>query len=322
MRLAIMLEPQLGLDYDDQLAVAQAAERLGFDGLFRSDHYGADAGGPEPGSTDAWAVLAGLTRETRSLRLGVLVSPVTFRPAGNLAKVVATVAGMAGARGSVPRVELGMGTGWMESEHRAHGFPFEDLDTRFRRLEEQLAVVRGLWDPDENPFSYDGEFERLENAWFAPKPDPPPRLIVGGKGTRRTPVLAARYADEWNTVLAPPGRCAELRAALDDACARERREPIPLSLMTPAIVGRTREEVRDRAARLLQRVGSERSPDDHLDHVAEIGVAGTPDEAVARLAAYADAGIDRVMLQHMVVDDEAMLELVAEAVLPRVAPAA
>jgi alkanesulfonate monooxygenase SsuD/methylene tetrahydromethanopterin reductase-like flavin-dependent oxidoreductase (luciferase family) len=320
MRLAVMLEPQFGLTYEQQLTVARDAERLGFDALFRSDHYGADTGGPEPGSTDAWAVLAGLARETRSIRLGVLVTPVTFRPAGNLAKVVATVVEMAGARGDLPRIELGMGTGWMESEHRAHGFPFEDVATRFRRLEEHLRIVRGLWDPDAEPFSFAGEFERLEGSHFAPRPDPPPRLLVGGKGPRRTPALAARYADEWNTMMVPPERCAELRQALDDACAEQRHEPIPLSLMTPALVGRTHAEVRDRAARLVTQLGSPRSPDEHLARVAEIGVAGTPDEAVARLEAYAVAGVDRVMLQHLLVDDAEMLELVAEEVMPHVAP--
>jgi alkanesulfonate monooxygenase SsuD/methylene tetrahydromethanopterin reductase-like flavin-dependent oxidoreductase (luciferase family) len=320
MRLAVMLEPQLGLSYGDQLAVARAAQRLGFDALFRSDHYGSDTGGAEPGSTDAWAVLAGLARETDAVGLGVLVSPVTFRRAGNLAKVAATVAAMAGSRGTAPRIELGMGTGWMESEHRAHGFPFEDVDTRFRRLEEHLRVVRGLWDPAQEPFSFRGEFEHLEDACFAPRPDPPPRLLVGGKGPRRTPLLAARYADEWNTMLAPPERCAELRAVLDAASAEARREPIPLSLMAPAVVGRTRDEVRQRAARLLERLGTGRTPDDHLARIVEVGVAGTPDDAVERLGAYAEAGVDRVMLQHLLVDDERMLELVAQAVLPRVTP--
>ncbi len=317
MRLAIMLEPQFGLTYDDQLAVARTAERLGFDAVFRSDHYGADAGDAEPGSTDAWAALAGLARDTRAIGLGVLVTPVTFRPAGNLAKVVATVAEMAGTRDGASRIELGLGTGWMESEHRQHGFPFEALDARFRRLEEHLQVLRGLWDPDVERFSFDGEFEQLHDARFVPVPEPRPRLIVGGVGPRRTPALAARYADEWNTMLLGPERCRELRAALDAACAAAERAPIPLSLMTPALVGRTDDEVRDRAARLLERLGSPRTVDDYLARLAEVGVAGTPDAAVARLGAYAEAGIDRVMLQHLAHDDDALLELVADAVLPR-----
>lgn len=317
MRLAIMLEPQFGLTYDDQLAVARQAERLGYDALFRSDHYGADRGEDEPGSTDAWAVLAGLARETTTLRLGTLVSPVTFRHAGNLAKVAATVAEMAGTRDGASRIELGMGTGWMEREHDAHGFAFGTLDTRFRRLEEHLQVVRGLWDPDAHPFTFAGEFEQVRDAYFVPVPDPAPRILIGGKGRRRTPALAARYADEQNTMMLPPAECADLRAILDVACADAGRDPIPLSLMTPVLVGRTRDEVLERAARLLEALGSDRDPDDYVARVGEVGIAGTPDEAVERLRDYEQAGVDRVMAQHLLVDDDAMLDLVADAVLPQ-----
>lgn len=318
MRLAVMLEPQFGLTYDEQLGVARDAERLGFHALYRSDHYGAGGDGDEPGSTDAWAVLAGLARETSTLRLGTLVSPATFRRAGNLAKVVATVAEMAGAHpAGTSRVDLGMGTGWMEREHTTHGFPFGTLAERFRRLEEQLQVVRGLWDPTAQPFTFAGAFEHVEDARSAPAPDPVPRVVLGGMGPRRTPRLAARYAEEWNTMLATPDDCAARRAALDEACAAEGRDPIPLTLMTPGLVGRSTDEVRARAARVLERLGRDADAGGYLARVAEIGLAGTPDAVVDRLGAYADAGVESVMLQHLAVDDTDMVELIADAVLPR-----
>jgi alkanesulfonate monooxygenase SsuD/methylene tetrahydromethanopterin reductase-like flavin-dependent oxidoreductase (luciferase family) len=158
MRLSVMIEPQEGLSYDQILAVARRAEAVGFAGFYRSDHYSSVADRVGIGSTDAWATLAGLARETSTIALGTMVTPVTFRPAGNLAKVVATVAEMAGTVDGQPRVHLGMGTGLLETEHRQHGFPFEDLATRFRRLDEHLQVVHGLWDPQRDPFSFDGEF--------------------------------------------------------------------------------------------------------------------------------------------------------------------
>ena len=312
-----MLEPQFGLTYADQLAAAREAERLGFDALFRSDHYGADAGADEPGSTDAWAALAGLARETTTIGLGTLVTPATFRPAGVLAKTAATVSDMAGVRSDgAPRLEVGLGTGWMESEHRAHGFAFGAWDERFRRLEEHLQVVHGLWDPGASPFSFDGEFEQLQDAVFAPTPAPRPRIIVGGKGPRRTPALAARHADELNVIMLSPEDCAARRATLD-ARADESGRPAPsLSLMTPALVGRTHAEVRDRAGRLLSWMGSSRSVDDYLERLAEIGITGTPDEAVARLRAYAEAGVERVMLQHLLHADHDHLAVLAQDVAP------
>lgn len=317
MRLAIMIEPQFGLSYLDQLAVAQEAERLGFDALFRSDHYGANAGEQEPGSTDAWAALAGLARETRRIGLGTLVSPATFRPAAVLAKSAATVAEMAGARpDGHSRLELGMGTGWMESEHRAHGFPFGDWDTRFRRLEEQLQVVRGLLDPDASPFSFAGEHEHLEEAVFAPTPEPAPRLLVGGKGPRRTPALAAQHADELNVIMLAPEDCAERRATLDARAAELGRPAPSLSLMTPVLVGRTQEEVHERAGRLLSWMGSSRTVEEYLGRLAEIGITGTPDQAVDRLRAYRDAGVERVMLQHLLHADHDHLAVLAHDVAP------
>ena len=319
MRLYVMLEPQEGLRYDDILAVARRAEAVGLDGLYRSDHYTSVAAGQVLASTDAWATLAGLARETERISLGTLVSPVTFRPAGNLAKVVATVAEMAGTVAGAPRVHLGLGTGWLEVEHRMHGFPFEDTATRFRRLSEQLQVVRGLWDPTAHPFSFDGEFERLADAEFVPVPQPRPRLIVGGSGRRRTPALAARHADEMNTPFQSPEACVRLRTALDRACESEGRDPasVAFSLMTGCLVGADRAEFRRRAARLHGRVGAAHGLDEWLDGLATEWVLGTPEQAADRLARLRDAGVQAVMLQQRLHDDLDMLDLVAREVAPR-----
>jgi alkanesulfonate monooxygenase SsuD/methylene tetrahydromethanopterin reductase-like flavin-dependent oxidoreductase (luciferase family) len=318
MRLSMMLEPQEGLSYAQQRAVARHAEALGFAGFYRSDHYSsvADRGGVA--STDAWATLAGLARETERITLGTMVSPVTFRPAGNLAKVVATVAEMAGTVDGQPRVHLGMGTGWLETEHRQHGFPFEDIATRFRRLEEHLAVVRGLWDPQRDPFAFDGEFVTIDRARFAATPDPRPRLIVGGSGKRKTPRLAARYADEMNTAFKSPAACRELRQALDAACEEQDRDPasVPLTLMTGCIVGASHDDFKARAQRLHAAVGSG-DLGTWLDELRGEWVLGDPEEAAEHLGALADAGITGVLLQHQDPDDLAMLDAVMSEIAPR-----
>jgi alkanesulfonate monooxygenase SsuD/methylene tetrahydromethanopterin reductase-like flavin-dependent oxidoreductase (luciferase family) len=319
LRLHVMLEPQEALSYEGLLAVAQRAEQLGFDGLSRSDHYKSVVGADHLGSTDAWATLAGLARETRRLQLGTMVSPATFRPAANLAKVVATVTEMVGvAEDGTARVELGMGTGWLESEHRQHGFPFEELDTRFRRLEEHLAVITGLWDAGEQPFTFTGEFEQLEEARFVPAPVPRPKLIVGGAGPRRTPRLVARYADELNTIFSGPEQCAEMRSALDRACQEEGRDPstVGFSLMTGCLVGTDAEEVRWRAGRLQDVSGDTRSVDEYVADLSQAWVVGTPEQARQRLNDLADSGVQRVLLQHQLPDDLAMLDVVAQQIRP------
>lgn len=319
MELNVMLEPQEGLSYADILAVAQRAEALGFAGFYRSDHYTSVADRVGLASTDAWATLAGLAVQTSRLKLGVLVSPATFRPAGNLAKVVATVAEMAGTLDGGSRVELGLGTGWLEEEHRQFGFPFEDLGTRFRRLEEHLQVVRGLWDPAAAPFSFAGEFEHLEGARCAPVPDPRPRILLGGRGRRRTPRLAARYGDELNVTFPTPAFATELRAALDRACEEVGRDPddVAFSVMTGCLVGATPSEVTARARRLAEQSGDTRPADDYLAGLRGEWVIGTPEEAADHLGALADAGVQRIMLQHQLADDLDMLDVVMEEVAPR-----
>lgn len=316
----MMLEPQEGLDYDDLLAVARRVEATGLDGLYRSDHYSSVSGRAGLASTDAWATLAGLARDTEGIRLGTLVSPVTFRPAGNLAKVVATVAGMAGAGADGgSRIVLGMGTGWLETEHRQHGFPFEDVGVRFDRLEEHLAAVTALWDPQHDPVDQSGTHVRLEGAVFRPKPQPRPRLVVGGGGMRRTPGLAARYADELNNVFASPQRCAEQRAALDAACEQQGRDPasIGYSLMTGCLVGATQEEFRARVRRLQSENGDGRDIDSYLAELSEAWVLGTPERAADRLGALAESGVEAVMLQHQLPDDLDMIDVIATEVRAR-----
>ena len=318
MRLSIMLEPQEGLSYQHQLAVARRAQDTGFAGFYRSDHYSSVRGRGGVASTDAWAILAGLARETDRITLGTMVTPATFRPAGNLAKVVATVAEMAGTVDGQPRVHLGMGTGWLDTEHRQHGFPFEDIGTRFRRLEEHLAVVRGLWDPDQDPVDFDGEFVTIRQARFAATPRPRPRVIVGGSGRRRTPRLAARYADELNTVSQSPASCREMRAALDAACDEVGRDPatIPLTLMTGCVVGASHADFRQRAARVHAAIGSG-DLEAWLDDLAGTWVLGGPDQAVDRLGELAAAGVTGVLLQHQQPEDLDMLDAVMSEIAPR-----
>lgn len=318
MQLSVMLEPQEGLTYADILAVAQRAEAVGMDGMYRSDHYSTVSGGEAARSTDAWATLAGIARETKRIVIGSLVTPVTFRRAGNLAKVVATVAEMAGERDGQPRVHLGMGTGWLETEHRQHGFPFEEIGTRFRRLEEHLAVVRGLWDAEQRPFSFDGDFVAITDAHFTPAPQPRPRVIVGGTGKRTTPRLAATYADELNTVFAGPDGCAEMRSALDAACETADRDPatIPLTLMTGCIVGSDHDDYEQRARRAHAAHGSG-DFDEWIAGLADGWVLGAPEQAADRLGQLAGAGVTGVMLQHQLPQDLDMLDVVTSDIAPR-----
>lgn len=314
----MMLEPQEGMSYQQLLAVARRAEHLGFEGCYRSDHYSTVEGGDGLASTDAWATLAGLARETERIALGTLVSPVTFRPAGNLAKVVATVAEMAGGSNGRSRIHLGLGTGWLETEHRQHGFPFEDMATRFRRLGEHLQIIRGLWDPDADTFSFDGEFERLEEARFQPKPVPRPRIIVGGTGKVKTPRLAARHADELNVAFRSPEQCREARAALDRACEEDGRDPatIPLTLMTGCVVGADEADFRARARRLHER-SRQGTLEEWLAELEGSWILGAPEQALDRLGTLADAGVEAVMLQHQLFDDLDMLDAVAKGIATR-----
>jgi F420-dependent oxidoreductase-like protein len=309
MQLRIFTEPQQGASYDTLLAIARATEDGGFDAFFRSDHYMAIWAGRPPGPTDAWISLAGLARDTSRIRLGTLVSPVTFRLPGPLAIMVATVDAMSGGR-----AELGLGTGWYEAEHNAYGIPFPPFGERFAMLEEQVGIVLGLWQtPAGERYSHSGPRYTLTDSPALPKPvqSPNPPLIIGGTGPRRTPDLAARHADEFNL---PPFTATERgREQLErvrEACERAGRDPVTLRLSASLTVccGRDGDEVRRRAAAIGHEVEALRTT----------GLAGTPAEIVDRLGVYGDMGVSRVYLQVLDLDDLAHIELLAAEVLPQV----
>jgi F420-dependent oxidoreductase-like protein len=316
MRVCLMVEGQESVSWEQWVALAQACEAHGLDGLFRSDHYLSVDGHFERGSLDAWTTLAGLAAVTSTLRLGTLVSPATFRHPSVLAKSVVTVDHISGGR-----VELGIGAGWHEPEHTRLGFPFPPTRERIDALAEQLEIVHRSW--GEEPFSFDGEHFRLVDADPRPKPvqRPHPPLIVGGSAGPRSAALAARWADEYNTVYATPDECRERRARVAAACEREGREPIPFSLMTGVLIGADRDELHARAERLAALRGEELPGGDPAAYVAARPpgwIVGTPDEAVAQLRALADAGVARVMLQHHLHAELDVVALLGERIAPAV----
>ncbi|UED87040.1 LLM class F420-dependent oxidoreductase [Streptomyces profundus] len=302
MDLRIFTEPQQGASYETLLAVAQATEQLGFDAFFRSDHYlRMGDGDPLPGPTDAWVTLAGLARETSRIRLGTLMTAGTFRLPGVLAIQVAQVDAMSGGR-----VELGLGAGWFAEEHTAYGIPFPK--EKFPRLEEQLAIVTGLWGtPVGETFSFDGEHYQLTDSPALPKPvqDRVP-VLVGGMGKVRTPRLAARYADEFNIPFQSAAASAEQFALVRAAAEEAGRKPDELvySNALVACVGRTDAEVARRAAAIGR----------DADELRENGLAGTPAEVVERIGVYREAGCQRVYFQILDLDDLDHLELIASQV--------
>jgi F420-dependent oxidoreductase-like protein len=303
MQLRIFTEPQQGASYDTQLAIAKAAEDLGFDAFFRSDHYlkmGAASG--LPGPTDAWVTLAGLARETTRLRLGTLVSPVTFRLPGPLAIQVAQVDAMSGGR-----VELGLGAGWFEAEHAAYGIPFPD--NKFDLLEEQLAIVTGLWEtPDGETYSYAGKHYQLTDSPALPKPvqRPRPPVIVGGGGLKRTPRLAARYADDFNAGFCSVEEAAARYRRVREAAEAIGRDPDALvySYAATTVVGRDEAEL----ARRAEAGGTT------VEQARASGLGGTPAEVVEKIGRFAEAGAGRFYLQLMDMSDLDHVELIAAEV--------
>jgi F420-dependent oxidoreductase-like protein len=305
MQLRIFTEPQQGASYDTLLAVARAAEDLGFDAFFRSDHYlkmGRVSG--LPGPTDAWITLAGLARDTSRIRLGTLMSPATFRYPGPLAVSVAQVDQMSGGR-----VEFGFGTGWFEAEHAAYGIPFPPLGERFERFAEQLAIITGLWEtPSGETFSFTGTHYTVTDSPALPKTaqQPRPPVLIGGAGPKRTPRLAARYADEYNL---PFQSLGDTRAAFDrvrEACEAAGRDPDSMTYSAAQVVccGRTPDELKRRA----DNIGRD------ADELREHGLAGTPEEIAAKIAEFADAGASRMYLQVLDLDDLDHLELLSELI--------
>ncbi|MDF2665616.1 MAG: coenzyme F420-dependent N5,N10-methylene tetrahydromethanopterin reductase [Microbacterium sp.] len=286
MEYCLFTEPQQGFSYDDQLAFARSAETHGLDGFFRSDHYlRMGEGDPRPGPTDAWTTLAGLARETSRIRLGTLVSSVTYRVPGILAIQVAQVDAMSGGR-----AELGLGTGWFEREHEAYGIPFPAK--RFDLLEEQLAIVTGLWaTPDAETFTFDGAHYRLDAAPALPKPaQERVPVIVGGGGPKRTPALAARYATEFNIGFVPEDVVTQKFDVVRAACEDLGRDPatLKMSVALPTIVGADDAEIERR----LAAIGQTR---EQFDNGANI--IGTPDQVVEKVGRLRDLGASRVYFQ-------------------------
>ena len=306
MRVCLMIEGQENVTWDQWRALAEEAERSGFEALFRSDHYLSVLGRHERGSLDAWSTLSALAAVTSRIRLGTMVSPASFRHPSVLAKSVVTADHVSGGR-----VELGLGAGWLESEHRAYGFPFNGTRTRMDVLEEQLQIVRGHW--GDEPFSFDGEHYRVDELDARPKPlqRPGPPIIIGGSGGPRSLRLAARYADEYDTVFPTPEFCRELRGKLDDACEQAGRERLPLSIMTGVLVGADRADYESRVARLEEWNGNA--------GIADAWITGTTDDAAAQLKELEDAGVERVMLQNLLHWDLDHVALIGREVIPALA---
>ena len=308
MRFAVMIEGQEDVTWEDWLALAEACERLGFEALFRSDHYLSVMGQGGRGSLDAWGTLCGLAAVTSTLRLGTLVSPATFRHPSLLAKSAVTADHISGGR-----VELGIGTGWLEREHRAYGFPFPGLGARMDLLAEQLEIVIGSFRG--GTFDYRGEHYSVEDLDALPKPvqDPLP-LLMGGAAKRRGAALAARFATEYNVFGVGPDEAAAARARVTAACEQAGRDPATLrfSLMQLTVVAAGEAELRERAERLAAVTGR---PADAAE-LRRSAIAGTPGEVVARLREYEAAGVERVMLQNLLHRDLDMLELIAAEVVP------
>ena len=309
-----MIEGQEGVSWDEWVALGRATEESGLEGLFRSDHYAGLMGDETRGSLDAWTQIAALAALTTRIRLGTLVSPVTFRHPALLAKAVATADHVSGGR-----VELGIGAGWNVREHAAYGFRFPELPERLERLEEQLELIVRQW--TENGVSLAGRHYATESLDALPKPvqRPRPPIIVGGAAKPRTARLAARFADEYNTPFATAEQCRKRRALVAEACAQAGREPLVFSLMTGCVVASDRAELRHRLRRLMERMRVDGDPDAFVRERGDVMVLGTVDEVVARLLELEAAGVERIFLQHLAHDDVEMVRLLGAEVAPAVA---
>ncbi|HET8673152.1 MAG TPA: TIGR03560 family F420-dependent LLM class oxidoreductase [Thermoleophilaceae bacterium] len=314
MRVCLMIEGQEDVTWDQWRALASACEKHGYEGLFRSDHYLSVEGQRERGSLDAWTTLGALAAVTSRIRLGTLVSPATFRHPSVLAKSAATVDHISGGR-----VEIGLGAGWNESEHRAYGFPFASMRTRMDVMEEQLEIVARSF--GDEAFSFDGEHYRIEELDALPKPvqRPRPAIVVGGRGGPRSLRLAARWADEYNTFSASVDEVRERRDAFAEAWRAAGRDPdaFRFSAMVSVLVGVDDADFRERAAVLAER--RRQDVDSLISGLRGHGVVGTIDQAVAQLRELERAGIQRVMLQHFLHDDLESVELIGRELIPRAA---
>jgi F420-dependent oxidoreductase-like protein len=317
MEICLMIEGQEDVSWDDWLALASACETHGVGTLFRSDHYLSVDDRRERGSLDAWGTISALAATTVKLRLGTMVSPATFRHPAVLAKAVTTADHISGGR-----VELGIGAGWWEREHELYGFDLPPIGPRVNALEEQLQVILGHW--GEGPFSFDGEHFRAKDLDALPKPlrRPHPPLILGGSGGPRSLRLAARYADEYNTVMSTAAEIADLRGRLDAACEAEDRYPasLPLSMMTGWLVGADQEDLLDRASRLSQWKGEGDDGEAFIAGLRESTILGTVPEAIEQLQALEAAGLTRLMAQHLLHRDLDAVALLGRDVIPALAP--
>ncbi len=313
--MCLSIEGQEGVTWQQHLALAAACEEHGFEGLFRSDHYASVFGASDRGSLNAWAALAGLATATSRLRLGTLVSPVTFRHPTELASLVTAVDQI-----SAGRAELGIGAGWWDPDHREHGFPFPDHRTRSEMLAEQLEIIHGLWTEESTTFS--GRHYELERCAALPKPiqEPHPPIMVGGVAKPNTLMPAARFADEYNS---PAASLEELRVRRDrvaeacDAAGRDAGE-VAFSVAFPCIVGETDAEVRQREERTLDRVERTQELAWFMAARDESWAIGTPDVIIERLRDLQEIGVDRVYLQHHNHDDLDSIALLGSEVLPAV----
>ena len=302
MRVALMIEGQEGVSWQQWCALADACEEHGVETLFRSDHYISQSNESGNVAHDAWTTLAGLAARTTTLHFGTLVSPATFRLPGLLANVAATVDHISGGR---------IGAGWMEREHRAYGFPFPETATRLAMFAEQLEIVYRLW--TEERVDFRGSHYTLEDAPAQPRPvqQPHPPLLVGGSGTRGTAEPAARFADEYNTPFASPEDFARIRAKVESACEHTGRT-LRYSTMTGCLIGETRADALERAQLLYGRVRREASFDDWLDAYAQRALIGSVAEVAERLREYERAGCERVMLQHLLHADLEPVRLIRQ----------
>ena len=307
MDVRLFTEPQQGASYDTLLAAALAAEDAGFSAFFRSDHYLAMGDGDGmPGPTDAWLTLAALGRETTTISLGTLVSSMTFRHPGILAISVAQADQMSGGR-----VELGLGAGWFKAEHDAYAIPFPDLGERFERLDEQLQIVTGLWDtPSGELFNHSGRHYSIVDSPGLPKPTRRPPIVVGGGGPRRTPRLAAAFADEFNIGFCTPERASEAFERVTAACAKRGRDSdeMAYSGALATVCGENETDIARRAAAIGR----------DIDELSENGLCGTPDQITSRIHEFKEVGAGRIYTQLLDLDDLEHIALIGETVIPAI----
>jgi alkanesulfonate monooxygenase SsuD/methylene tetrahydromethanopterin reductase-like flavin-dependent oxidoreductase (luciferase family) len=307
MRVCLMIEGQESVTWEEWLELAKACEDSPIDALFRSDHYQSVMGRTDRGSLDAWATICGLAAVTSTLRLGTLVSPVTFRHPSVLAKNVATADHISGGG----RIELGMGSGWLEAEHEAYGFPFPPTRERVKMFEEQIEIVRREW--DEEPFDFEGEHYRITGGNAQPKPISPPNLIVGGSARPRTLAAAAKWADEYNLVMMSAKQAREGVPLVRQAWADAGRPAPVISLMTHGIIGSDRVDLLERAHRVAEIRGEDASdPEAYIKGLRDNTLVGTVAEIREQLSELEEAGVERLMFQHLTHNDLDGVDLIAE----------